>query len=224
LHPVKESEMTDQVELFYAPQTRATGVRILLEELGAPYKLNVLNLKLGENRTPQYLQVNPAGKVPALRVGEAVITEQVAIYLYLSDLFPEKGLTPALDDPLRGPYLRWFVHMASCFEPALIDRALKREEPPHSMSAYGSFDTVMENMRIQLSRGPFVLGERMTAVDILWGVGIRWGMMFGIVPEFEEFTRYVEWFSELPSVVKVLQEDQNMAREQEDAAVQAGVA
>ncbi|MGX1496658.1 glutathione S-transferase family protein [Roseibium aggregatum] len=216
--------MTDQVELFYAPQTRATGVRILLEELGAPYKLNVLNLKLGENRTPQYLQVNPAGKVPALRVGEAVITEQVAIYLYLADLFPEKGLTPALDDPLRGPYLRWFVHMASCFEPALIDRALKREEPPHSMSAYGSFDTVMENMRIQLSKGPFVLGERMTAVDILWGVGIRWGMMFGIVPEFEEFTRYVEWFSERPSVVKVLQEDQNMAREQEDAAVQAGVA
>ncbi|MEE4013406.1 glutathione S-transferase [Roseibium sp. FZY0029] len=216
--------MTDQVELFYAPQTRATGVRILLEELGAPYKLNVLNLKLGENRSPQYLQVNPAGKVPALRVGEAVITEQVAIYLYLADLFPEKGLTPALDDPLRGPYLRWFVHMASCFEPALIDRALKREEPPHSMSAYGSFDTVMENMRIQLSKGPFVLGERMTAVDILWGVGIRWGMMFGIVPEFEEFTRYVEWFSERPSVVKVLQEDQNMAREQEDAAVQAGVA
>jgi glutathione S-transferase len=216
--------MTDQVELFYAPQTRATGVRILLEELGAPYKLNVLNLKLGENRTPQYLQVNPAGKVPALRVGEAVITEQVAIYLYLADLFPEKGLTPALDDPLRGPYLRWFVHMASCFEPALIDRVLKREEPPHSMSAYGSFDTVMENMRIQLSKGPFVLGERMTAVDILWGVGIRWGMMFGIVPEFEEFTRYVEWFSERPSVVKVLQEDQNMAREQEDAAVQAGVA
>ncbi len=216
--------MADQVELFYAPQTRATGVRVLLEELGAPYKLNVLNLKLGENRTPRYLAVNPAGKVPALRVGEAVITEQVAIYIYLADLFPEKGLTPSLDDPLRGPYLRWFVHMASCFEPALIDRALKREEPPHSMSAYGSFDTVMESMRAQLAKGPFVLGERMTAVDVLWGIGLRWGTMFGIVPEFEEFTGYIERFAERPSVVKVLQEDQNMAREQEDAAVQAGVA
>ncbi|GAB2182932.1 glutathione S-transferase family protein [Roseibium sp. LAB1] len=216
--------MADQVELFYAPQTRATGVRVLLEELGAPYKLNVLNLKLGENRTPQYLAVNPAGKVPALRVGEAVITEQVAIYIYLADLFPEKGLTPALDDPMRGPYLRWFVHMASCFEPALIDRALKREEPPQSMSAYGSFDTVMENMRAQLAKRPYVLGEQMTAVDVLWGMGLRWGMMFGIVPDFDEFKAYIERFAERPSVVKVLQEDQNMAREQEEAAVQAGVA
>jgi glutathione S-transferase len=216
--------MADQVELYYAPQTRASGVRVLLEELAAPYKLNLLNLKLGENRQPHYLAINPSGKVPALRVGDAVITEQVAVYIYLADLFPEKGLTPALDDPRRGPYLRWFVHMASCFEPALVDRALKREEPPISMSPYGSFDTVMENMRAQLARGPYVLGDRMTAVDVLWGMGLRWGMMFGIVPELEEFKDYTARFSKRPSVVKVLQEDQNMVKEQEDAAIQAGIA
>ena len=107
--------MADQVELFYAPQTRATGVRVLLEELGAPYILNVLNFKLGENRKPGYLAINPAGKVPAVRHGATVVTEQVAIYVYLADLFPEKGLTPAVDDPLRGPYLRRNVYMASCF-------------------------------------------------------------------------------------------------------------
>ncbi len=216
--------MTDQVELFYAPQTRATGVRVLLEELGAPYKLNVLNFKLGENRQPDYLAVNPSGKVPALRIGDAVITEQVAIYLYLADLFPEKGLTPAIDDPRRGPYLRWFVHMASCFEPALVDRALKREEPPQSMSPYGSFDTVMENMRARLAAGPYVLGDRITAVDVLWAMGLRWGMSFGIVPEFDEFTAYTERFMERPAPVKVLQEDRNMAKEQEDAAILAGIA
>lgn len=215
--------MTNQVELFYAPQTRATGVRVLLEELGAPYKLNVLNFKLGENRQPRYLAVNPSGKVPALRSGDAVITEQVAIYIYAADLFPEKGLTPALDDPRRGPYLRWFVHMASCFEPALVDRALKREEPPQVMSPYGSFDTVMENMRAQLAKGPYVLGERMTAVDVLWAVGLRWGMMFGIVPEFDEFKSFTQRYFERPAPVKVLQEDQNLAKEQEVAAVQAGV-
>ncbi|CTQ54895.1 Glutathione S-transferase GST-6.0 [Roseibium album] len=216
--------MTEQVELFYAPQTRATGVRVLLEELGAPYKLNVLNFKIGENRQPDFLKVNPTGKVPTVRCGDAVITEQVAIYLYLADLFPERGLTPALDDPRRGPYLRWFVHMASCFEPALVDRALKREDPPHSMSPYGTFDTVMENMRAQLAKGPYVLGEQMTAVDVIWAMGLRWGMMFGIVPEFDEFKAYTESYFERPAVTKVLQEDQHMATEQEDAAVQVGIA
>jgi glutathione S-transferase len=216
--------MTEQVELFYAPQTRATGVRVLLEELGAPYKLNVLNFKIGENRQPDFLKVNPTGKVPTVRCGEAVITEQVAIYLYLADLFPERGLTPALDDPRRGPYLRWFVHMASCFEPALVDRALKREDPPHSMSPYGTFDTVMENMRAQLAKGPYVLGEQMTAVDVMWAMGLRWGMMFGIVPEFDEFKAYTESYFQRPAVTKVLQEDQHMATEQEDAAVQVGIA
>lgn len=216
--------MTDQVELFYAPQTRATGVRVLLEELGAPYTLNVLNFKLGENRQPGFLAVNPAGKVPTVRCGEAVVTEQVAIYIFLADLFPERGLTPALDDPRRGAYLRWFVYMASCFEPALVDRALKREEPPQSMSPYGSFDTVMENMRSQLAKGPYVLGDRISALDVLWAMGLRWGMMFGIVPDFEEFKSYTTRYFERPAPVKVLQEDQNMAREQEEAAIAAGIA
>jgi len=216
--------MAEQVELYYAPQTRATGVRVLLEELDAPYKLNVLNFKLGENRRSDYLAVNPSGKVPALRCGDAVITEQVAIYLYLADLFPQKGLTPSLEDPRRGPYLRWFVHMASCFEPALVDRALKREEPPQTMSPYGSFDTVMENMRAQLAKGPYVLGQDMTAVDVLWAVGLRWGMAFGLVPKFDEYMAYTERYFSRPAPVKVLHEDQNMAKEQEDAAIHAGVA
>ncbi|MEM9632620.1 MAG: glutathione S-transferase family protein [Pseudomonadota bacterium] len=216
--------MTDQVELFYAPQTRATGVRVLLEELGAPYKLNVLNFKLGENRQSDYLKINPSGKVPVIRRGDAIITEQVAIYLYLADLFPERGITPALDDPQRGPYLRWFVYMASCFEPALVDRALNREEPPHSMSPYGTFDTVMENMRVRLANGPYVLGERMTAVDIMWAMGLRWGMMFGIVPEFEEFKTFTDNYFQRDAPRKVLEEDQAMAAEQEDAAVLAGIA
>jgi len=132
-------------------------------------------------------------------------------------------LTPALDDPRRGPYLRWFVYIASCFEPALVDRALKREEAPQIMSPYGSYDTVMENMRTQLASGPFVLGEQMTALDILWAMGLRWGMVFGLVPEFEEFKAYTQRFFERPAAVKVLQEDQNLAKEQEDAANQAGV-
>ena len=93
----------DRITLYYSPQTRATGARILLEELGAPYDLHVLNMKAGEQRQPAYLAINPLGKVPAIRHGEALVTEQVAIFIYLADLFPKAGLTPALDDPSRGP-------------------------------------------------------------------------------------------------------------------------
>jgi hypothetical protein len=110
----------DRLTLYYSPQTRATGARILLEELGAPYDLHVLNMKAGEQRQPSYLAVNPLGKVPVVRHGAALVSEQVAIFIYLADLFPEAGLTPALDDPSRGSYLRWIAYYGSSFEPALI--------------------------------------------------------------------------------------------------------
>jgi glutathione S-transferase len=98
-------------------------VLILLEEIGAPYQLHVLNMKTDEQRRPEYLAINPMGKVPALKHDGALITEQVAIFLYLADLFPEAGLAPPIGDPLRGPYLRWMVFYGSCFEPAVVDRA-----------------------------------------------------------------------------------------------------
>ena len=107
--------MTDKrrFTFFHAPNTRSTGVLTLLEELGCDYDLHVLNLKNGEQRKPEYLAINPMGKVPAIRHGDAVVTEQPAVYLYLADLFPEAGLAPAIGDALRGPYLRWLVFYGS---------------------------------------------------------------------------------------------------------------
>src|SRR3954469_13350421 len=101
---------SDRITLYYSPQSRALGTRVLLEELGAPYDLHVLNMKAGEQRKPAYLAINPLGKVPAIRHRGALVTEQVAIFVYLADLFPEAGLTPALDDVRRGPYLRWLAY------------------------------------------------------------------------------------------------------------------
>ena len=91
---------------YHAPNTRSTGVLLLLEELGAPYLLQVLNVRRGEHKAQAYRDVNPLGKVPAIRHGTALVTEQVAIYIYLADLFPASGLAPPIGDPLRGPYLR----------------------------------------------------------------------------------------------------------------------
>src|SRR5262245_14694531 len=115
-----------QVTLFYLPNTRATGVHILLEELRADYRLHVLDRSREEHHGPEYLAINPMGKVPAITHGDAVVTEQVAIYLYLADLYPEAALAPPIGDPLRGPYLRWTAFYGSCFEPAIVDRSQNR--------------------------------------------------------------------------------------------------
>ena len=123
-----------KITLYHSPNTRSSGALTLLEELGVPYELHVLNMKAGEQRGPRYLAVNPMGKVPALKHGDALITEQVAIFLYLADLFPEAKLAPPIGDPLRGPYLRWMIFYAACFEPAVIDGATHRDPAPQPMS------------------------------------------------------------------------------------------
>jgi glutathione S-transferase len=100
---------SDTVTLYHSPNSRSSAALTLLEELGAPYRLHVLNMKAGEQRQPAYLAINPMGKVPAVKHRDALITEQVAIYIYLADLFSDAGLAPHLGDPLRGPYLRWLA-------------------------------------------------------------------------------------------------------------------
>src|SRR6266436_4427802 len=132
-----------KITLYHSPNTRSSGALILLEELGAPYDLHVLNMKAGEQRRAEYLAVNPMGKVPAIKHGDALVTEQVAIFLYLADLFPEAKLAPPLGDPLRGPYLRWMAFYGACFEPAVTDRFMKREPAAPQMSVYGDFDTML---------------------------------------------------------------------------------
>ena len=142
------------VTLHHSPNTRSTGALILLEELGADYELNVLNMKTGEQRQAAYLAVNPMGKVPAVEHAGALVTEQGAVFLYLADLYPEAGLAPPIGDPLRGPYLRWMVYYGSSFEPAVIDRALKREPAPASTNPYGDYDTMLATLTDQLAKGP----------------------------------------------------------------------
>lgn len=204
-----------QVTLFHSPNTRSTGVLILLEELGAPYHLHVLNMKANEQRNPEYLAINPMGKVPAIKHGDALVTEQVAIFLYLADLYQEVGLAPALDDPLRGPYLRWMVYYNSCFEPALMDRALKRSPAPPTMSSYGDYDTMLKTLTDQLAKGPCLLGEKLTAADVLWGVALTWTTRFGLVPELPVIKAYIERINARPAVVRAREKDAELATTQE---------
>jgi glutathione S-transferase len=200
-----------KVTLFHSPNARSSGVLMLLQELNADYDLHVLNLKANDQRKSDYLAINPMGKVPAIMHGEALVTEQVAIYLYLADLYPEAHLAPAIGDPLRGPYLRWMAFYGSCFEPAVVDRSQQHEPAPLATSPYGDFDTMLGTLIDQLSKGKYILGDRFTALDVLWGSALTWTTMFKLVPTLPVIQAYVEQFNSRPAVKWVREKDAELS-------------
>lgn len=203
--------MNDPLTFWHAPNTRSTAVFVLLEELAIPYRLNALDMKAGEQRGPAYLAINPMGKVPAVIHGGALITELVALFIYLPELAPASGLAPAIGDPLRGPWLRWLAFYGSCFEPALMDRALGREGGAPQSSPYGDFDTMWRTLHAQFVQGPYILGERFTSADVLWGLALHWTSQSDLTPQSPEVEAYVERITSRPSVVRVQARDAELA-------------
>ncbi|TZF89857.1 glutathione S-transferase family protein [Cognatilysobacter lacus] len=206
--------MSRRITFHYAPHSRASCTLALLEVLGAPYELHMLDLQAGTQRAPEYLAINPMGKVPAIDDSDAVVTEQVAVMLHLADLFPEAGITPAIGDPRRGAFLRWMVFYAASFEPAIIDRSQQREAAPAMASPYGDYDSVMRTLAAQLERGPYILGERFTAADVLWGVALRWALAFKLVPDEPVFRDYVARVTAHPSIQRATALDAEYAEAQ----------
>ena len=196
------------VTLFYMPRTRSLAPLILLEELGVPYRLEALDRGQAEHRAPAFLAINPMGKVPALRDATgAVVTEQVAIMLHLADLFPAVGLAPAVGDPLRGPYLRWMVFYSATFEPAVVDRASNRDPGPRAMSPYGDFDAMLETLVGAITPGPYVLGARFSAADVLWGTALAWTTAVKLLPERPEIAAYIQRIGSRPAAERARAKD-----------------
>jgi glutathione S-transferase len=203
-----------EVIFFHSPNTRSSCALSLLEELHADYQLRVLNMKAGEQRGADYLAVNPMGKVPALLHNGVLITEQVAIHIYLADLYSEAGLAPAIGDPQRGAYLRWLVFYAACFEPAVVDRSQKREPTPPMMCPYGDYDTMLKTLTDQLAKGDYLLGSRFTAADLLWGNALTWATAFELVAKTPLIQAYIDRINARPSVKKVGEMDTRIVAEQ----------
>ena len=202
------------VVFFHAPHSRSGITRAMLEELDAAYDLVALNLRADEQRTPDYLAINPMGKVPAIRHEDVLITEQPAILMYLADRYPEKNLAPALDDPRRGTYLRWMVFYGSCFEPAIMDFSQKRAPVPPMQCGYGDYDSVMQVLAAQLKQGPWLLGDRFSAADVLWGGALDFARMFKLVPDWPMFRDYVERVQARPAIRRAFALDEALAAEQ----------
>ena len=199
------------LRLHHAAPSRSSTALWMLEELGEPFDLHVLDLKKDEQRQPAYLAINPMGKVPALEHDGVLITEVGAICLYLADAFPKAALAPAIGDPLRGPYLRWMFFQGNCFEPAIIDKALKREPGPKMMLPYGDLDTTIATIAGQLAKGPWFLGDRFTALDVYFGSALRWTTEFGLCPERPEFRSYIERLAQRPAQQRAKARDQAIA-------------
>jgi glutathione S-transferase len=198
--------------VFHCPNTRSSALMLLVEELGADVEVRTMSLKKAEHRAPDYLAVNPLGKVPAIVHHGQLITETVACLLYLAELHPKSGLSPAIGDPLRGPYLRWMAFYGAAFEPAIVDASMKREPSSSGISPYGTFDGMLKVVTDQLAKGPYILGDRFTAADVLWGTGLTWTTGFKLVPETPEIKSYLATLAKRPALSR------HRAREAERAA------
>jgi glutathione S-transferase len=201
-----------KLTLYHAAPSRSSITHWMLEEIGEPYELHLLNMKNDDQRKPEYLAINPMGKVPALKHGDTIITESAAICAYLADEFPRARLNVPVGDPRRGVYLKWLFFGPSCIEPAITDRAFPRkEEARRGALGYGDFDTTMDMVANALSQGPYLLGEQFTAADIIIGSTLRWGMMFKLVPERSEFTAYVARLAQRPALQRSEAKDKELA-------------
>jgi len=201
--------MTELI-LYHIAPSRGSIVLWMLEELGEPYEVRLLDAKAGENRQKPFLALNPMGKVPTLVHDGVVITEAAAICCHLADAFPSAGLAPPIGDPQRGPYLKWLFFGPSCLEPALIDRMHKREMVPRGAAGWGDFELVMQVLRAAVAPGPYLLGQHFTAADAVIGSGLRWGSWIKAIPETPEFGPYMATLSQRPALLRAMAKDQSL--------------
>lgn len=164
------------LKLYYNPRSRATIAKWLLDEAGIPYELVPISLEKREQKSPEYLKINPAGKLPALVDGDARLFENAAICLYLADKFPEARLAPRIGDPQRGRYLSLMVYSTSQLEPAMGDALMKAETLPQR--GWTDFETAQNVIEGELGEGPYLFGDWFTAADVMVGSMFIWRRIF----------------------------------------------
>jgi glutathione S-transferase len=213
LHSVRGTEKENEEEcmanelVFYTnPMSRGRIARWMLEETGVPYKTEIMTFG-GTMKSPEYLAVNPMGKVPAIRHGNTVVTECAAICAYLADAFPETGLAPKPNE--RGGYYRWMFFVAGPLEAAATNKTLGFETPPDKarMAGYGTFADVMNTLESAVSGSPYVAGDHFTAADVYVGSHIGWGMGIGTIEKRRAFVDYLARLTDRPAYKRAVQID-----------------
>lgn len=204
--------MSNTLTFYTNPMSRGRIVRWMLEEVGEPYE--TVLLEYGTTmKTPEYLRLNPMGKVPTLTHGDVIVTEAAAICAYLADVFPDKNLAPAPGSAMRGPYYRWLFFSAGPVEAAVSAKSmgLLAPEDKKPMVGYGSFEDTIDCLEHAVSGGGYICGEQFTAADVYVGSQIGWGLMFGTIETRPAFADYVGRLQSRPAAIR--------AREIDDAAM-----
>lgn len=202
--------------LYTNPRSRGRIARWMCEELreaaGIDYDTVVLDYDT-TMKGPDYLAINPMGKVPAIVHDGTVVTEAAAICAYLADAFPDAGLAPAVNDPARGPYYRWMFFAAGPLEQAVINRTLgvTQDADRQRMVGYGSYEAAVDALDGWLKAHDHVTGARFTAADVYVGAAVSWGVMFGTLPKRAAFEAYAGRVMSRPAAQRAAAIDEALA-------------
>jgi glutathione S-transferase len=202
--------MAEQLTFYTNPMSRGAIVRWMLEEVGQPYETVLLDYGT-TMKAPEYLAINPMGKVPAIKHGDVVVTEVAAICAYLAETLPSAGLLPQTAAE-RGAYYRWMFFAAGPVEAAISDKMLGVEVPADKemMVGYGNYDRVVDALDGLFSHSHYVAGERFTAADVYVGSHIAWGSQFGTLPKRDRFGPYLERILSRPAAVRAKEIDDKL--------------
>ena len=208
--------MSEEIVFYTHPMSRGRIIRWMLEELGQPYRTEVLGYGTSM-KAADFLAINPIGKVPAITHGDVAVTESAAICAYLADAFPAAGLAPPPGDPARAPYLRWMFFAAGPVEAAVTNRALG-SDPPADKSGfvgYGSYAQAMDVLEGAVSGKRYIAGDRFSAADVYVGAQIGWGMQFKTIEPRPAFVTYWEGIKDRPAAVRARAIDDALIAEQQ---------
>jgi len=209
---------TGELVLYTNPMSRGRIARWMLEEIGEPYRAEVMDFG-APMKSAAYKALNPMGKVPTLVHGDTVVTECAAICAYLADAFPEAGLAPEPGSRLRGPYYRWLFFGAGPIEAAVSNKAFGLEVPPERARAigYGSYADVMGTLEQAVSSDEYLLGDRFSAADLYVGSHILWGLQFGTIEKRPAFEAYGARLAARPAAQRADEIDNALIAEMQKA-------
>ena len=187
------------IVLFHHPFSRAAGSVWQLEEVGVEHELRFVDIMAGAQKSPEIRAINPMGKLPILKDGELVVTEAAAIGLYLADRYAPGRFAPAADDPARGTYLRWSLFAPSVIEPAVMSKRSGWEVQPQT-AGWGEYDAVLDSIEHALEDREFVLGDRFSMADVIFGGTLRYLLRVEAIDARPAFVAYAERLSARPAL------------------------